>query len=466
MSQLKTVLINRKANERPKDWEIQLRPLTQKIRVVEKLGGAHLFISGNPSLSVRIYDVDDAIRLENEVVKEDNDNRLDVDELCTTFRDKFENSLCIFLLPSGEHQRDQLGRRDSFVSQAQQSLLHRDETTTEKKHVTRTAIVTDSAQVVQTIQSTVASLQPDKREKKAKYFQQVATKHFLPGVGVGKPTQEVIANHVMKTFNAWADRYEMEEGDSSVVLNTLETLVNVGTANANTLEDVPIRDASKELLATFFGSNGTSSREEVEAQEVLEELMEPCEEDEYDDDIDNSEFLDIPDPSTQHKPSQQAGARGLPTETPFQPRTLFQPNTEIQQQKPMGMQMSNTVDFTPMVPPPRQQQQYQYPQQQQQQHGGYNNTGAAPSIFPETYSTQGSFSQHPNAENYQHQSSFNHNNSGQGEYAEYYQNRTQGGYGGGEYNVHPSNGNHVDYGGEYNSYTQEDMFQHPHTQFM
>jgi len=444
-----TVLINRKANEIPKDWEIRLRPLSNKLRIVEKLSGAHLLISGVPSLAVRIYDVDDANRLENEVVNGDNDNRLDIDALRTTFRDKFENSLCIFLLPSGEHQRDQLGRRDSFVSQAQQSLLHRDKTTTEKKHVTRTAIVTDSATVVQTIQSTVASLQPDKREKKAKYFQQVATKHFLPG---GKPTQEIIANHVMKTFNAWADRYEMEEGDSSVVLNTLQTLVNVGTANANTLEDVPIRDASKELLATFFGSNGTSSREEEEAQEVLEELMEPCEDDEFED-IDDSEFLDIPDPSTQHKPNQQAGARGLPTETPFQPRTLFQPNTEIQQQKPMGMQMVNTVDFTPMVPPPRQQQQqYQYPQQQQ--HGGYNNTSAAPSIFPETYSTQGSFSQHPNAANFQHQSSLNHNSSVQGEYGEY---RGQGGYGGG-YND--------DYGGEYNSYSQHDMFQHPHTQFM
>jgi len=448
MASFNTILINRKANERPKDWEIRLRPLCQKLRVLEKLGGAHLMITGSPSVAVRIYDVDDANRLENEVVNGDNDNRLDVDGLCTTFRDKFENSLCIFLLPSGEHQRDQLGRRDSFVSQAQQSLLHRDETTTEKKHVTRTAIVTDSAQVVQTIQSTVASLQPDKREKKAKYFQQVATKHFLPGAG--KPTQEVIANHVMKTFNAWADRYEMEEGDSSVVLNTLETLVNVGTANANTLEDVPIRDAPKELLATFFGSNGTSSREEVEAQEVLEELMEPCEEDEFGD-VDDSEFLDIPDPSTQHKTSQQAGARGLPTETPFQPRTLFQPNTDIQQQKPMGMQMVNTVDFTPMVPPPRQQQQYQYPQQQQ--HGGYNNTSAAPSIFPETYSTQGSFSQHPNAVNFQHQSSFNHGSSGQGEYGEYYsQNRYDG--------------NNDNYGGEYNSYTQQDMFQHPHTQFM
>jgi len=455
MSQLKTVLINRKANEIPKDWELQLRPLTNKLRVVEKLSGVHLLVSGNPSVAVRIYDVDDANRLENEVVKEDNDKRLDVDGLCTTFRDKFENSLCIFLLPSGEHQRDQLGRRDSFVSQAQQSLLHRDKTTTEKKHVTRTAIVTDAAQVVQTIQSTVASLQPDKREKKAKYFQQVATKHFLPG-GVGKPTQEVIANHVMKTFNAWADRYEMEEGDSSVVLNTLESLVNVGTANANTLEDVPIRDASKELLATFFGSNGTSSsREDIEAQEVLEELMEPCEEDEFDDYIDDSEFLDIPDPSTQHKPSQQAGAGGLPTETPFQPRTLFQPNTAIQQQKPMGMQMVNTVEFTPMVPPTRQQQQYQYPQQQRQQlHGGYNNTSAAPSIFPETYSTQGSFSQHPNAANFQHQSSFNHYSSDQGEYAgEYYsQNRYDG--------------NNDDYGGEYNSYSQQDMFQHPHTKFM
>lgn len=449
MASFQTILINRKSNVRPSDWELRLRPLCQKLRFVEKLSGAHLMLTGSPSLAVRIYEIDDTTRLENEVVKGDKD----ADCLRTTFRDKFENSLCIFLLPSGEHQRDQLGRRDSFVSLAQQSLLYRDETTTEKKHVTRTAIVTDSAQVIQTIQATVASLQPDKREKKAKYFQQVATKHFLPGVGK-KPTQEVIANHVMKTFNTWADRYEMEDGDSSVVLNTMESLVNVGTANARTLEDVPIRDASN---SAFFGSNGTSSREEEEAQEVLEELMEPCEEDEFDDDIDDSEFLDIPDPSTQHKPSQQ-GARGLPSETPFQPRTLFVPNTEIQQQKPIiRMQMANDVDFTPMVPPPRQHQQHH------QQHGGYN-TNAAPSIFPETYSTQGSFSQHPNA-NFQHQN-FSRNIGGQGEYGGYYfQNVGQGGYVGGGYNAHHSNGNDDDYG-EYNAYTQQDMYQHPHTQFM
>ena len=69
MASFNTVLINRKANERPRDWELQLRTLSNKLRVVEKLSGAHLLVSGVPSLAVRIYHVDDINRLENEVVK-------------------------------------------------------------------------------------------------------------------------------------------------------------------------------------------------------------------------------------------------------------------------------------------------------------------------------------------------------------------------------------------------------------
>ena len=238
-------------------------------------------ITGSVSLAVRVYSVDDANRLEEDL--SDDENADEGVDMLRSFRDKFEHSLVIFILPTGQHQRDQLGRRDSFVSMAQKSLLFRDDNKSSSKHVTRTAIVTDTTQVIQTIESVVQSLQPEKREKRKKYFESIANKQFLPGEG-RKAAQEVVANHVKKTFLNWADRFELAEGDSAVALNTLESLVNVATANASTLDDVPIRDASKNTILTFFGNNSTGTSDnptetEMEGQEndKLMELMEPKE---------------------------------------------------------------------------------------------------------------------------------------------------------------------------------------------
>ena len=455
------------------DYEIRLRPLCQKLRVVEKLvGGAHLLITGSPTVAVRVYDMDNINRLEgddenttNSINNEESSNTDDGVDGLRTFRDKFEHSLVIFVLPSGQNQRDQLGRRDSFVSLAQKSLLFRDaaDQNNTKKHVTRTAIVTDVSQVISTIESVVSSLLPEKREKRRKYFEQQAAQHFLPG-GSMKPSQEIIANQVQKTFNAWADRFEMAEGDASVVLNTLESLVNVGTASANEMNDVPIRDASKELIQQFFGSgvdncNGAGSN--VQADAVTDEVghqnntMEPQSyEDEFDFDDDIDELLAAPDPKTTYK--QRSQETSLPTETPFHPRTLFQPATN---QHRMGVQMAESVDFTPMVPPPR---------QLHQQQSSYN---AAPSIFPDAYSTQGSLARHPSTGYPRQSRTFNNSHI--------YHNQTQmyahdmddsmnqmGNYQGPNgYDNMQGHNNQGRGGGYRQSYSQTAMY-HPHQQFM
>ena len=99
------------------DHEIRLRPLCQKLRVVEKLvGGAHLLITGTPTVAVRVYDLDDVNRFEegdndnnatNSINNEESSNADDGVDGLRTFRDKFENSIVIFVLPSGQNQRDQ-----------------------------------------------------------------------------------------------------------------------------------------------------------------------------------------------------------------------------------------------------------------------------------------------------------------------------------------------------------------------
>ena len=73
-------------------------------------------VPGSPSVAVRIYAIDEIRRLE--VCS----GEFDVDGL-QNFRDSFEFSVVIFVLPNGEVMRDQLGRRESFVNLAQKALL-------------------------------------------------------------------------------------------------------------------------------------------------------------------------------------------------------------------------------------------------------------------------------------------------------------------------------------------------------
>ena len=108
-----------------KDWELQLRPICRKIRVVENLlGGAHLMVTGSPSIAVRIYNAEDASRFEDTTTTKANTDYPDMEiKSLPLFRDTYEHSIVIFVLPTGQLQCDQLGRRESFVNVAQKALL-------------------------------------------------------------------------------------------------------------------------------------------------------------------------------------------------------------------------------------------------------------------------------------------------------------------------------------------------------
>ena len=317
-------------------------------------------LTGSPTVAVRIYNYDDATRLESSIADEDPDADDGVDSL-RHFRDSYEHSIVFFVLPSGEQQRDQLGRRESFVNAAQQSLLswgnkaedeNEDAGDDKKRRVTRTAIVSDISQVIETIDSLVQSLTPEKLEKRRKYFAQIANQNFLPGTGnEQQPTKEVIANHVAKTFNAWAERLDMAEGDSAVVLSMLGSLANVSTANASSLDEVPIRNASKELVSHFFGGANANN---ADTAPVEEDKMDAYtnDDDEFFDDVDDSELLQCPDPTSTHYHSQQQY-------TPFPPRNNFQ-NT-----------MNNQPEFTPMIPTRLEEQPGYTPLSQTPGTGGY-----------------------------------------------------------------------------------------------
>ena len=127
------------------------------------------------------------------------------------------------------------------------------------KHTSRTAIVCDISQVLRTIDSVAKSLLSEKCKKRKLYFAQVASQHFLPGEGT-QQLQEVIANHATTAFVAWAERFGMPTGDSTVALSVLGSLAKVTTANRTVLNEVPIRNASKELISFFFGSEKADRR--------------------------------------------------------------------------------------------------------------------------------------------------------------------------------------------------------------
>jgi hypothetical protein len=345
------------------EWEIQLRPICQKVRVVENLlGGPHLVVTGSPSVAVRIYNADDAQRYEgiiasgklNDVTSDEDD--FGVDGL-RNFRNKYEHSVVIFVLPTSQQQRDQLGRRDSFVNTAQRDLLSHDDDKAavsdqenydrqKKKHTSRTVIVNDTSQALSTIDSVVRSLLPEKRTKRKQYFEQVGKQSFLPGGGA---TQEVIANHVSKTFYEWAARFEMPDGDSNVVLSVLGSLGKVTTADRRMLDDVPVRNASKDLILNFFG-------DKTEEMEMAVAQSEQCD---FIDDIDDSELRGCPDPSTINTNVEQ--------QTPFP----YRYNNYDQSTAEVEVHHNLPFAFTPMVPP--------------QQFGHHSTTS---SIIPDSFSVQ------------------------------------------------------------------------------
>lgn len=308
-------------------------------------------VTGSPSVAVRIYNSDDAQRYERTIASGElnnvtSDEDVGVDGL-RNFRNTYEHSVVIFVLVTSQQQRDQLGRRDSFVNTAQRDLLSHDndkatvsdqenDDRVKKKHTTRTVIVNDTLQALVTIDSVVRSLLPDKRTKRKNYFEQVGKQSFLPGGGA---TQEVIANHVSKAFNDWAARFEMPHGDSNVVLSVLGSLGKVTIADRRMLDVVPIRNAAKNLILNFFG-------DKAEEEMVAAQQSEQCD---FIDDLDDSELLGCPDPST-------LNTNDVEQQTPFPNRyNNYDQSTveEVHNSKSFIGHVPFT--FTPMVPPQQQQ---------------------------------------------------------------------------------------------------------------
>lgn len=200
----------------------------------------------------------------------------DVDGLCT-FRDSFKYPVVFFIL-QGEMQRDQLARADSFVNQAQHALMMKKKQGGEsKKHeaqdrkiqekyknqpagTARVFIVPDIPSVLKTLASIVDSVKPEKRLRKEKFFANEAKKKFLPDPETGLPASEAaVSSHVAGAFRSWATRSDLPPRDTDVILSVLETLSKITSAGEAVLDNIPINDASKTTLISFFGDLATKT---------------------------------------------------------------------------------------------------------------------------------------------------------------------------------------------------------------
>jgi hypothetical protein len=102
-----------------------LRPHCQKLRVVEKISGAHLMFPSESSLAVRVYfpcDLEDLLLLPARKKKKDNGNDNDANDdfdNLFSFLKSFRLALVLFILPQNKQRQEQLDNPSSYFHRAQ-----------------------------------------------------------------------------------------------------------------------------------------------------------------------------------------------------------------------------------------------------------------------------------------------------------------------------------------------------------
>jgi hypothetical protein len=130
-----------------------------------------------------------------------------------------------------------------------------------QKGAARVLVVQDEQDLLRMLLLIVESSKPEKREKKQKYYETEAARNFLIDPNSGQPpTQQTIPPHTADAFGTWADRFELPQGESDILLRYFRSLQGVISADASALKDVPILDSSKEAVLRFFGDSTDTFR--------------------------------------------------------------------------------------------------------------------------------------------------------------------------------------------------------------
>lgn len=227
-----------------------LRSHCQRLKVVQKLSGAHLFIKLDQSIAVRAYfscDLKEMIETEKGTSTKNDD----FDEL-HSFLKTFKLAVVFFILPI-EEQREQLDDPQSLYHRAQR--LIRTVTHSGNNKIARSFLLSTPEKAIAIISSFDNACNNRMVEKKTLYFEKQHQRYFLPRPN-HIPTTSIPAgaSHIRAALSDWANRFEFPSGEADVMANMLGTLQAIGTADASVLQTVPLDSRSKNCMMQFFGS--------------------------------------------------------------------------------------------------------------------------------------------------------------------------------------------------------------------
>ena len=119
----------------------------------------------------------------------------------------------------------------------------------------RTYIVSDVTSIIGVLMSMLDTLKPARRALKEQYYDQMATKFYLPDKTTGAPPASGgAANQVACEFRSWADRAMLPPGEADLVMSAFGSVSGIAGATYDTLPDVIDESSKHKLLAFFHGS--------------------------------------------------------------------------------------------------------------------------------------------------------------------------------------------------------------------
>jgi hypothetical protein len=217
------------------ELEVHLREHSHKIRVTEKLSGAHLVFPSESSLAVRVYYPADLEALRAKIAAaEESNTDVDVDGLAQ-FSAKFRNAMVIVVLPEDGAAADD---SESVTLEHLQHILE----TTEATHDNappRTFVVRSTQHAVEALTSVADSLRPSATNLKVQYLkrqEQELDPFNSTGLGLA----------------AWLLKHQGIEHKEAELLQSLAS--NVDSLVGNELNVISCDARIKHLVRSLFES--------------------------------------------------------------------------------------------------------------------------------------------------------------------------------------------------------------------
>jgi hypothetical protein len=213
------------------ELEVQLREHCHKVRVTEKLSGAHLVFPSESSLAVRAYYPADLDALRAKIAA-DVEGDQDVGGLAP-FSTKFRNAMVVVVLPEDRTTEED---SESSVLQHMQHLLETADPSSDNPS-TRFVVVRSTEQAIEALTAVADSLRPSGTSLKVQYLKR-QEKELDPFNSTGP------------ALGAWLQTdHGIEQADKELVLSHVS---NVDSLIGNDMDGIPCDTRVKHLLRRLF----------------------------------------------------------------------------------------------------------------------------------------------------------------------------------------------------------------------